>query len=303
VALRIERIDFSPWGCFEHHSVPLSARSGDVDLIHGRNASGKSTTSRGERSLLYGIDERTVDNHTYDYADLRIGARLQLDGTRVDLSRRKRRVGSLVGSDGEALPDDLLLSALGGLTREVYEALFVVDNETLVQGGTELLQGRGEIGASLFAAAAGIASLHQTLSDLEDEAERFFNPRGRTDFLHKRLADLRDAEKRLREATLRPARHREMTRELEQDEQASEAATVTLRELNRQMREIERMRAIAPLLASRAELLVELCPRMRRPCVSRPKAESRRDGFRSRARRRRSGSSRRRSTRPLSTSC
>src|SRR5260221_11729053 len=111
MALRFERLDFNPWGCFEDHSLRFSPRVGDVDLIHGRNASGKSTTSRGERSLLYGIDARTVDNHTYDYADLRIGASLQLDGNSVELSRRKRRVGSLISPNGEALPDDLLLNA------------------------------------------------------------------------------------------------------------------------------------------------------------------------------------------------
>jgi uncharacterized protein YhaN len=110
------------------------------------------------------------------------------------------------------------LTALGGLTGEVYKALFQVDHETLVQGGAELLQGQGEIGASLFAAAAGIASLHRTLADLDAESERLFNPRGRASVLHKRLLELRDAEKRLRDSTLRPARHREMTRALEKDE-------------------------------------------------------------------------------------
>jgi uncharacterized protein YhaN len=179
MALRIERMDFSPWGCFEDHSLTLSPRVGDVDLIHGRNASGKSTTSRGERSLLYGIEARTPDNHTYDYADLRIGARLQVDGISLELSRRKRRVGSLVSANGDPLPDDLLLAALGGLTVEVYSALFQVDHDTLVQGGAELLQGQGEIGASLFAAAAGIATLHRTLADFDAEAERLYNPRGR----------------------------------------------------------------------------------------------------------------------------
>jgi uncharacterized protein YhaN len=277
MALRIERIDFSPWGCFEDHSLPLSGKVGDVDLIHGRNASGKSTTSRGERSLLYGIDARTEDNHSYDYAELRIGARLQLDGKVVELSRRKRRVGSLVGADGERLPDDLLSQALGGLTAEVYEALFQVDHETLVQGGAELLQGQGEVGASLFAAAAGIASLHRTLGDLDANAERLFNPRGRASVLHKKLAELRDAEKRLREATLRPARHREMTRALAKDEQESDALKQQLRELDLTAREIERKRAIAPLLDARSERLSELDRLAATPDLAETSAQRRAD--------------------------
>jgi uncharacterized protein YhaN len=258
MALRIERMRFGPWGCFEDHTLIFSPKLGDVDLIHGLNASGKSTTSRGERSLLYGIEERTLDNHTYDYADLCIGASLLLDGESLELSRRKRRVGSLVGPDGEALSEDLILPALGGLTEEVYRALFQVDHETLVQGGAELLQGQGEIGASLFAAAAGIATLHGTLADLEGEAERLFNPRGRTSVLHRALANLRSAEKRMRDTTLRPAHHREMTRAVLKDEKACDALTEQMRDLEVRVRGIDRKRAIAPLLDAHAERLAEL---------------------------------------------
>ncbi|MGI8557760.1 MAG: AAA family ATPase [Solirubrobacteraceae bacterium] len=256
--LRIERIDFSPWGCFEDLSLTFSSKAGEVDLIHGPNAAGKSTTSRGERSLLYGIEARTPDNHTYDYTDLRIGARLQLNGASVELSRRKRRVGSLVGPDGEALNDDPIAAALGGLTEEVYRTLFQVDHETLVQGGAELLQGRGEIGASLFAAAAGIASLHDTLAQFDGEADQIFSSRGRATVLHRALNELRDAEKRLREAMLRPARHREMTRALENSEKASEELSDRMRDLDLRARAIERKRAIAPLLDGHAERVAEL---------------------------------------------
>lgn len=256
--LRIERIDFSPWGCFEDLSLTFSSKAGDVDLIHGPNAAGKSTMSRGERSLLYGIEARTPDNHTYDYTDLRIGARLRLDGASVELSRRKRRVGSLVGSDGETLNDDPIAAALGGLTEDVYRALFQVDHETLVQGGAELLQGQGEIGASLFAAAAGIASLHDTLARLDNEAEQIFNARGRSTVLHRALGELRDAEKRLRETMLRPARHREMTRTLEKAEKACEDISGQMRDLDLRARVTARKRAIAPLLDRHAERVAEL---------------------------------------------
>src|ERR1035438_10614116 len=106
----------------------------------------------------------------------------------------------------------------------------------LVQGGAELLQGQGEIGASLFAAAAGIATLHGTLADLEGEAERLFNPRGRTSVLHRALANLRSAEKRMRDTTLRPAHHREMTRAVLKDEKACDALTEQMRDLEVRVR-------------------------------------------------------------------
>jgi hypothetical protein len=67
MSLVIRRLDFNPWGCFSDHSLSFEAKPGQIDLVYGPNASGKSTTSRGERSLLYGIDARTTDGHTHPY--------------------------------------------------------------------------------------------------------------------------------------------------------------------------------------------------------------------------------------------
>jgi len=261
MALRIERIDFKPWGCFEDLSLNFSSEAGEVNLIYGPNATGKSTTSRGERSLLYGIEAQTKDNHSHDYGDLCIGARLSLDGEVVELSRRKRRVGSLVGTDGEPLSGDPIAVALGGLTEDVYRGLFQVDHETLVKGGVDLLKGGGEIGASLFAAAAGIAALHDTLTTLDGEAESLYNPRGRSSVLHKALKQLRESEKGLRGMVLNPSRHASMTRKLVKAEEASESLSKEMQEIELQARTIERRRTIAPLLdthAARTEELAEL---------------------------------------------
>jgi uncharacterized protein YhaN len=258
MSLRIERLDFSPWGCFEDHSLKFAGKAGHVELIYGPNASGKSTTSRGERSLLYGIDARSADGHTHAYQDLRIGARLELDGIPVELSRRKRRAGSLTDADGNPLAEDTIANALGGLSADIYRGLFQVDHDTLVKGGAELAQGKGEIGATLFAAAAGVATLHDTLSALEGDAERLFSPRARTTVLHRTLATLRDAEKRTREATLRPTRHRELTKILGDTQQACETFAQEIRQIDYQTRALERQRALAPLLDTHATLREEL---------------------------------------------
>ena len=55
-----------------------------------------------------------------------------------------------------------------------------------------------------------------------------------------------------------PARHRDIERALRENDQACVEATEELRALDRQIREIDRKRAIATLLDARAELLAEL---------------------------------------------
>jgi uncharacterized protein YhaN len=258
MSLTIRRLDFNPWGCFVDHSLSFEAKSGQVELVYGPNASGKSTTSRGERSLLYGIDVRTQDSHTHPYPDLRIGACLEMDGETIELSRRKRRGHSLSGADGKPVAQETLQKALGGLSEDIYRGLFQVDHDTLVKGGAELLQGQGEIGASLFAAAAGIATLHETLAGLDGEAEALFNPRARTTVLHQALRALHDAERRLRVSTLRPARHRELTRAITRAEEACMALATEIREVELRALTLERRRALAPLLDAHGARAAEL---------------------------------------------
>ena len=85
-----------------------------------------------------------------------------------------------------------------------------------------------------------------------------FNPRARTTVLHKALAELRSAEKRLRDVMLRPSRHREMTSALTRAEEACDAVTGQIREVDLTARAIERKRLIAPLLDAHRERVAEL---------------------------------------------
>jgi uncharacterized protein YhaN len=179
MSLRIEEVRFKPWGSFADHPIEF-AGVGTVDLIYGENATGKSTTGRGIRSLLFGMDVRTVDDHTFPYSELKIEARLSIEGRHIDLCRVKKPSAPLLNVDGRPLASDPIAAALGGLGPDVYRGLFHVDKETLDEGAEELLGGGGEIGESLFAAAAGIRGLHATLAALEAETQDAYNPpRGR----------------------------------------------------------------------------------------------------------------------------
>ncbi len=258
MALRIERLDFRPWGCFEDQSLHFSLTPGHVDLIDGPNAAGKSTTSRGESALLYGIPVQTADAHTYEYADLRIGARLIIDGVPLEIVRRKARVGGLLTHDGATLSHDPLPAALGGMTKDVYTSFFQVNHETLVRGGEELLAGKGDVGATLFAAAAGIGQLQETLRGFDERAGAIFRPRGTATQLLRELAELREADKRLRQATVLPSTHRRKEKELAAAQATCERLSDQIREIESRIREIQRLMAAAPLLDEHATVLNKL---------------------------------------------
>lgn len=261
MGLRIERLDFKPWGCFEDHSLHFSPTAGHVDLIEGPNATGKSTTSRGESALLYGIPGQTADAHSYEYADLRVGARLIIDGEALEIVRRKARVGGLLTPEGATLSSDPLPAALGGMTKDVYTSFFQVNHGTLVRGGEELLAGKGDVGASLFAAAAGIGQLHDTLGAFDERASAIFRSRATTTKLARELAVLREAEKRLKQAILKPSTHHRMEKELQAAQESCERLSGEIREIEAGIREIQRQLAAAPLLDEHTTILAKLAER------------------------------------------
>ena len=255
MSLAIARLDLAPWGCFAERSLEFALTPGTVELIDGPNAAGKSTISRAEVALLYGIPPRTPDAHTHEYADLRVGAKLIVDGEPLEVIRRKATVGSLRMPDGAELTPDPLPAALGGLTAGIYRGLFQIDNETLVRGGEELLQGKGEVGASLFAAAAGIATLHDRMADFDDRAGQIFRQRASSTLLLRELATLREAERELKQALIRPSRHRTMLRDLAgAEDRCEELSGQVLADIDAHIAEIERQIATAPLLVEHREL-------------------------------------------------
>ncbi len=257
MSLAIGRLDLVRWGNFTDRSLRFDGGPGAVELIYGPNAAGKSTIARAQIALLYGIPARTADNHTHPYQDLAIGAELLLDGASVELTRRKANVGSLRAADGTTLRDDPIPSALGGMGHEIYASLFHVDNDTLVRGGEDLLQGKGEIGASLFAAAAGISALHRHVAAFEQQAGDIFRPRASSTLLLQELARLRDRERQLHSTLVRPAAHKRLVAELKDLQQQADEVAKRIAALFRERGDLERLVEVIPLIARRRRLIAQ----------------------------------------------
>jgi uncharacterized protein YhaN len=251
--IRIARLDLERWGHFDGRQLTFGP-AGRLHVVFGANEAGKSTTRRAVSALLFGVPERTVDTFGRPGADLRVGALLELDGTAVEVVRRKGRKNTLLDVDGEVLDPAPLDRALGGLSGEVHAGLFEITHDSLVQGGHELLAGRGAVGESLFAAAAGTSRLHALLRRLEGDADAVFTPLGRKKDLNKLLARHAEAVRTLRDAALRPPQHEALARALEGLETAYAQAGVELDKVEHERARLERLRGAQPLAAQRATL-------------------------------------------------
>ena len=266
--MKIARLYLEAYGAFSGRRLDFDQGSGtDFHVIYGPNEAGKSTTLRALTGLLFGIGDRTADGFLHPNLELRVGATLvPAEGERLSVMRRKGRKQTLFALDeatgteltGRPLPEDTLSRLLGGLDEGLYRSLFGLDMEGLTRGSEALLAGKGEIGQSLFEAAAGMASLNQLLGRLEDEASHLFRPRATTSVIHVAIKELEEKHKQVREAKVSPHAWEQADRNRRQADAKYAAIRDELTTLRREQRLLSRIAVNLPLAAERAAKLAEL---------------------------------------------
>lgn len=259
--MKLERLHLKAYGVFQDRVIDLPRRGHhDMHLVYGPNEAGKSTLLRAVTAFLFDIPERTEDAFRHDYTALRVGATVVLsDGSRMSAMRRKARKTKLFALDeatgqeitDQPLPENALADLLQGLDLTHYRHLFALDITGLEEGSEELLRGEGEVGRSLFQAAAGVASLRGVLDTLDEEAGQIFKPRGSTTRLNRVLGELDDKKRTLRQSTVRTTAWETVRRDLEQAEQRYGRLRARLREIRTQQSQLQRIAGNLPLLAER----------------------------------------------------
>lgn len=264
--MKIARLYLKAYGAFSGRRLDFSDGP-NFHVIYGPNEAGKSTTLRALTGLLFGIDDRTADNFLHPHPQLRVGATLVTDqGSRLSVMRRKARKQTLFALDEETgaeltdqpLPEDAISRLLGGLDEGLYRSLFGLDMEGLTRGSEALLAGKGEIGQSLFEAAAGMASLQQLLGQLDSEASALFRPRASTSMIHVAIKELEEKRKLARDTKVSTHAWEQADRARRQAEAKYAALREGLTALRNEQRLLSRIVANLPLAAERAAKLTEL---------------------------------------------
>lgn len=259
--MKFARLYLKAFGPFRDRVIELPTGAGnDFHVIFGPNEAGKSTILRAVTGFLFGIPERTGDAFLHDYNALRVGATLLLpDGSRSSAMRRKARKATLFAFDEATgaeiterpLPEGAASDLVGGLDLGLYQNLFGLDLNGLVAGSEELLRGEGEVGRSLFQAAAGLASLRTVIADLDEEAAATFKARGSTGRLNRALSEFDEQRGVLKDATVRTYVWETAEREHRQAELKHAQLREALKDKRSEQQHLQRIRANLPLLAER----------------------------------------------------
>lgn len=257
--MRLLELGLEAFGPFTDRVLDLSAGGHGLHVVFGRNEAGKSSALRGLHALLYGIPGQTDDAFLHPYDRLRLGGRLRrVDGEELRFLRRKGNKGTLLAADESRLDDDALDPFLGGVTAEEFRMFWGIDHSRMVQGGRDILAGRGDLGEALFAAGSGLSHLRALRQRLEEEAAESFLPRGQKPPVNQSLRELRELKSAQRAATLSVEDWARQERALHDAEGALEAASRRREELSRERSRLERSKRVLPLLAERDEALRRL---------------------------------------------
>jgi len=258
--VKILRLDLPAFGPFTDASLNLSPGTDGLHLIYGDNEAGKSSTLRALRQMFFGIPSKSADNFVHPYPKLRVGGLLRCrDGTELEFFRRKGIKNTLRAADDKTpLEDRALRAFLGGVDESQFSTMFGIDHHSLVSGGQEIVQGRGEVGHVLFAAGAGIADLRAVQARLEQDAGKLFSPRGKNPAINARVEALKQARRELRDAQLPSTEWQQHDAALREAEARLEEIQRELDQASRERTRLARLREAMPVIAKRRQAKEDL---------------------------------------------
>lgn len=245
LTLRLER-----YGPFTNRTLEFNPAA-KLHVVYGPNEAGKTSALAAVTDLLFGFDPRSPYDFQHAAKDLRIGATiLASDGAELTFRRRKGNKKTLINASEEPLPEDVLSTFLGALTRDVFCGAFGLNAETLRRGADEMLKSEGEVGASLFAAASGLRGLTDLRKQLEAEADAIFAPRASKErSFYLALGRFDEARRAMREQELKGGEWKDLND--------------TIDELKAQQERIEKQRAEKKIEWAALARLKRVAPQIR----------------------------------------
>lgn len=251
-------IDFrmEEFGPFKDMSLSLAGGQEGLHLIYGPNEAGKSSTLRGIEQLLFGIPHRKAE------ATLRLGQQPKLSallrlstGEELGIIRRKGQKETLRDADdARIVPEAELRRFCGNIDRKIFQTMFGLSHQTLVEGGQELLRGQGEVGQLLFAAGAGLAHLRRVREELHDQAEALFLARGKKPRINQSLDAITSTRKLMAEEGGKSQEWVELDAALRAEQTERDSLIHRWAESQSQIRRWECVREALPLAARRCDL-------------------------------------------------
>lgn len=256
--MRITNLNLHAFGPFTGvtHSFPVDDR---LVVLYGPNEAGKSSTLRALRGWLYGVPGQSTDNFLHENKKIRVGGTLRLsDGREFPFVRRKGNKNTVLDLNDNPLADGLLETYLSNIGEEAFATLFGIDNDALVKGGREILQGKGDLGEALFAAGMSGLELQRIFHTLEEKAGKLFKAGGSKQTITESIRELNDARRRIKEQSVSGNDLNDLEARVRDTVSEVTALDRELAKASAEFSRLERLGAALPKLAKRTDLIARL---------------------------------------------
>ena len=215
--MRLDRLGLVRFGHFSDFTIDFGSATNNHDfhVIYGDNEAGKSTSYNALLDLLFGFPARTNYSFRHGSKALRIDATLSTSERKLEVSRLK---SGLYDHAESLLSESVFAEFTRGLTRDTYGTMFSMDEETLEQGGKDIVASKGDLATLLFSAAAGLGSISQRLDNITEQAN-YYRPNAQKMPLKNDLSTLSELSQQLEALDTRASEYRILeSKRLELDE-------------------------------------------------------------------------------------
>lgn len=258
--MRLERFDLRAFGGFTDAVLDLDGPG--LQIVYGLNEAGKSTARAAITKFLFGFKhQEPMWDFLHLAKKLSLGALVRTDeGSAIDVIRHKRDRDPLEdASTGGAITPGRWAEITRSLSQESFEALYTFDREQLETGTVQLLESRGALGQTIFAASMGLSALHIVLSGIKAEADALFSPAGqaRKPAINSALGELARARDDVRRRSIRPSGYDSARRAWEVARRSIERLSEQQRAWLAEKDRVKMLRSVLQSLAARRAALEE----------------------------------------------
>ena len=232
---------------------------GKLHMFYGENEAGKSTLMSFIHSILFGFPSKNNAENRYEpkhYSAYGGKIILQTESEgEVAVQRIKGKAAgdvTLTFSDGRTGDETDLKRILQGLDKRTFQSIFSFD----LQGISDIHNlNEKEVSAYLFSAGlVGNDGLLKAEKYLQDEMDKLFKPKGRTQKVNKMLSSIKQSAEKLKGAEAEQGTYSNLLDVHKQLMEEKNALEAKVADLEQEIAYSQNYLAIEPLLAEKEEL-------------------------------------------------
>jgi uncharacterized protein YhaN len=205
--MKLVQLNLRAYGPFTNKIVDFGAVKEEVagnpglHIFLGANEAGKSTALRAVRAVLFGMSDMR-DAHLHPKDMLRVGVKVQTaEGEVLHVERRKGKGAKslLFAGSEKPVPVEEWARVLPVDNADLFDQMFGLNYERLLEGGRQLAGFKSDIGQALLAAAGDLGTTVARMHEMQERAETIYSSRATSSKLRQAFSTYQAADKAFRD--------------------------------------------------------------------------------------------------------